>query len=192
LLLFERSAGCLAPRTGQLPSESRPHNNPPSPGRHPHTRQPRIIATDPPMPLVEATEHHSANYLLPGASFCSIPPAEKNLVLNFFQLKDLGDASNLCHGIRRINCERVPRRPFSCPGTSGNGDLARRNWPPRLASRFVHRGGARQTGLYFPSARTGVDAGCGGLSAGLRNEAEGPNALPAPRPYGPPNFALVR
>ena len=23
-------------------------------------------------------------------------------------------------------------------------------------------------------------------------EAEGPNALPAPRPYGPPNFALVR
>jgi hypothetical protein len=38
---------------------------------------PRIIATDPPMPLVDATEHHSANYLLPGASFCSIPPADR-------------------------------------------------------------------------------------------------------------------
>jgi hypothetical protein len=46
------------------------------------------------MPLVNATEHgssiiarvmasQSANYLLTGAPFCSIPPAEKKWELNF-------------------------------------------------------------------------------------------------------------
>ena len=37
----------------------------------------------------------------------------------------------------------VPRRPFSCPGTSGNGEFPRQSSQPRFAPRFLRRGGAR-------------------------------------------------